>query len=188
LELWRHQISNNNFVHFPSCQSLISEGHNIENIEKFLIKISKLSENFNNRFVDFRKHKKLFDILTNPFTIDYKEVDNNIQMELIELQCDSFLKSMFNECDSIEFLRLLPNRFIKLRLTFAKIISMFGNTYLCEQLFSKMKLTKNKNRNSLTKEHLTSSLRVNSANEVKPDINILLSNIRAQVSSQTKNL
>jgi len=48
-----------------------------------------------------------------------------------------------------------------------KIVSIFGSKYICEQLFSKMKLTKSKLRTALTDSHLDGALRLSSSS-LKP--------------------
>ena len=50
-----------------------------------------------------------------------------------------------------------------------KMACIFGSTYSCEQLFSKMKFTKNKMRTCLTDSHLDGSLRLASSS-LKPNI------------------
>lgn len=58
----------------------------------------------------------------------------------------------------------------------------FVKTYLCEQLFSSMKMTKTSLRRRLTDEHLCSILRISSAQSLSPDIDQLASKKRCQVS------
>ena len=50
-----------------------------------------------------------------------------------------------------------------------KKMSLFGSTYICEQLFTKMKYTKSKTRSRLTDCHLENSLRV-AASSIAPKI------------------
>ena len=51
--------------------------------------------------------------------------------------------------------------------------SAFDSNYICEQLFSRMKHTKNKNRTKITDKHLENSLRI-STSSVEPDIDLLV--------------
>jgi hypothetical protein len=62
-------------------------------------------------------------------------------------------------------------------------MSMFGSTYMCEQLFSIMKINKNELRSNLTDEHLNSILKINSTH-LNFDINALVSQKRCQISSK----
>ena len=51
------------------------------------------------------------------------------------------------------------------------IVAMFGGTYCCEQLFSKMKYTKSRLRSMLSDRHLNDIL-VLSNSPIEPDIEI----------------
>jgi hypothetical protein len=52
-------------------------------------------------------------------------------------------------------------------------MSMFASSYLCEQVFSSMKLRKSSVRNRLTDGHLASHLRV-TASQLEPEYEKLL--------------
>ncbi|UYV78644.1 PAX9 [Cordylochernes scorpioides] len=77
-----------------------------------------------------------------------------MQMEVIDIQCDSDLKAKFIEVGVSEFYKYLPARFENTRKLAYKIMSMFGNTYRCEQLFSLMKGNKSPIRSKITDVHL----------------------------------
>ena len=61
---------------------------------------------------------------------------------------------------------------------------MFGSTYLCEQLFSFMKSTKTSQRTSLTDHHLSSLIKLKTAQKFQPDIPKIANNKRCQASAQ----
>ena len=69
------------------------------------------------------------------------------EMELIELQCSSEQRTRFQNME------LIPE-FSGLVVHAKKIACSFGSTYVCEQLSSKMKFTKNPLRNRITGSHL----------------------------------
>ena len=57
--------------------------------------ISALDNEFGRRFADFQKLAAEFDNLSSPFTTDFKKAPDGVQLELIDLQCDSTLKEKF---------------------------------------------------------------------------------------------
>uniref|UniRef100_A0A2S2NPE9 SCAN domain-containing protein 3 n=1 Tax=Schizaphis graminum TaxID=13262 RepID=A0A2S2NPE9_SCHGA len=60
-------------------------------------------------------------------------------------------------------------------------MSLFGSTYTCEHIFSRMKIVKSKTRARLTDSHLESSLRIASS-QIQPNINKLVSEKQCQLS------
>ncbi|KAK7933320.1 hypothetical protein WMY93_004216 [Mugilogobius chulae] len=140
----------------------------------FVEKLSTLRAEFTRRFTDFERQKFNFEMFSNPFSIDPEKAPENLQMELIELQCDSALKSKYETVGRVEFHRCLPETMPQLRRHAARILSMFGSTYVCEQLFSVMKLNKSSHRSSLTDAHLHSILRVSTAQDLTPNITELV--------------
>ncbi|UYV63692.1 hypothetical protein LAZ67_2005323 [Cordylochernes scorpioides] len=75
-------------------------------------------------------------------------------MVVIVIQCDSDLKAKFIEVGVSEFYKYLPARFENTRKLAYEIMSMFGSTYRCEQLFSLMKGKKSPIRSRITDVHL----------------------------------
>ena len=60
--------------------------------EKFPNMIFALNNEFGCSFTDFQKLGAEFDIVSSPFTTDFKKPPYGIQLELIDLQCDSTLE------------------------------------------------------------------------------------------------
>ncbi|ELU12807.1 hypothetical protein CAPTEDRAFT_80861, partial [Capitella teleta] len=107
--------------------------------------ISQLRTEFKNRFGDFRAYKEEFRLFVAPFDIDVSEVPTWFQMEAIELQCSEELKAKFSSCSLFNFYKnvIVPSgQFPSLIDNALQVVSMFGSTYRCEQLFSKMKFSK----------------------------------------------
>ena len=83
-------------------------------------------------------------------------MDDKFQMELIEVQNNTDLKKAFLANTLIQFYKLYisrqtyPNRFCHAK----RCISLFGSTYSCEQLFSRMRNIKSTNRSILTDNYL----------------------------------
>ena len=61
---------------------------------------------------------------------------------------------------------------------------MFGSTHVCEQLFSFMKSTKTCQRTTLTDEHLSSLIKVGTAQAFQPDISKIVMKRKHQASGQ----
>jgi len=71
---------------------------------------------------------------------------SELQLELIKLQSDDTLKAMYLNKPLFEFYRVYvwKEEFPNLRASALKGSSVFGSTYLCEQFFSKMNITKSR--------------------------------------------
>ena len=78
--------------------------------------------------------------------------------------------------------------FAKLVDAAARIMSMFGSTYVCEQFFLSVKLNKSALRSRLTDEHLRATLLLATAHDIKPNLDVLVSAKRCQLSSQSSSI
>ena len=135
---------------------------------------------------DFKTHKATFQIFADPFSFDVQDTPLVLQMELIDLQCNSELKLKFwtqsqvknskprevsGKADKLgQFLRELPPTFPELSRMFERTMCFFESTYLCEKFFSTMNFYKSKYRSKLTDEHLQAILRVSIASSLKPNV------------------
>lgn len=149
-------------------------------------KVQELRKEFSSRFADFRLHANEFKLFATPFDVEVDTASEIFQMELIEMQCDDILRSKFHSEDVsvLDFYRkyIHPSgKYPNLVDHAKKMASLFGSTYLCEQLFSKMKHTKNHLRTRLTDAHLDNVLLLASTS-LTPNIEKLSSNKQHQVS------
>lgn len=167
--------------HFPCCQTMKNQV-SVFPSALFAEKLRTLSSDFTRRFADFDVQNRRFELLSNPFAVDVESAPTNLQMELIELQCNDTLKSKYVSVGPAHFPRFIPETMPQLRDEVAQLLSMFGSIYLCEQLFSIMKLNKTSHRSRLTDEHLHSVLRISSAQSLTPNIDELVSKMRCQTS------
>ncbi|XP_072239317.1 general transcription factor II-I repeat domain-containing protein 2-like [Leuresthes tenuis] len=183
LLLWETQMQKCNLPHFPCCQVMLNQiSTNVFPKTDFADKLSTLRAEFARRFSDFEAQKKSFELLRNPFAVDVETAQAEIQMELIELQCNGTLKAKYDTAGPAQFIHSIPTSMPQLRLHAARTLCMFGSTYLCEKLFSVMKINKTAHRSRLTDEHLLSILRISTTQDFTPNLNELVAKKRCQVS------
>lgn len=100
LTLFSTQISNKSFAHFPTLATLKEAPRHVEKYSKSL---DDLHEEFCRRFSDFEKIDKSLQVVSCPLSQDYETAQQELQLELIDLQCDSALKAKFNFLTLDEF-------------------------------------------------------------------------------------
>ena len=188
LRLWKAQLSAKNLCHFSACRSLAEEGTVFEG-DEYVSAIENLQQEFDERFADFKAHSDTLQLFADPFSADVESVPSMLQTELIDLQCNSELKTKFREAQGKadktgEFLRELPPSFPELSRVFSHVMCLFGSTYVCEKLFSAMNFNKSKYRTRLTDAHLESVLRVSTATSIRVNVAQLCEQKRSQVSSK----
>uniref|UniRef100_A0A8C9D9R4 General transcription factor II-I repeat domain-containing protein 2 n=1 Tax=Panthera leo TaxID=9689 RepID=A0A8C9D9R4_PANLE len=139
--LWETHLARNNLAHFPTLKSVSrneSDGLN------YIPKIVELETEFQKRLSDFKLYESELALFSSPFSVKIESVHEALQMEVIDLQCNTVLKTKYDKVGVPEFCKYLWSTYPKYRVHCAKILSMFGSTYICEQLFSIMKLSKTK--------------------------------------------
>ncbi|KAL1248076.1 hypothetical protein QQF64_023452 [Cirrhinus molitorella] len=92
LLLLRRHLSAGNVANFP-C--LGEAGMVKEKVHEYDAVLSNLIQEFDSCFEDFRHNTADFELFAQPFTISVDAVRDDLQMELIDLQCDSVLKHKF---------------------------------------------------------------------------------------------
>ncbi|XP_045848718.1 general transcription factor II-I repeat domain-containing protein 2 isoform X1 [Meles meles] len=139
--LWETHLARNNLAHFPTLKSVSrneSDGLN------YIPKIVELKTEFQKRLSDFKLHESELTLFSSPFSVRVESVHEALQMEVIDLQCNTVLKTKYDKVGVPEFCKYLWGSYPRYRVHCAKILSMFGSTYICEQLFSIMKLSRTK--------------------------------------------
>ena len=114
---------------------------------------------------------------------------NNLQIELIELKENTILKMKFNKLslfpsasEMIGCWRSIPREhFPQMRKLAQSYACLFGTTYRCEQLFSSMKIIKNKLRSRLSDSNLKNCLLLSVTN-LTPNITGLVKAKQSQKS------
>lgn len=110
--LWENQMLQGHFGHFPCCQTIkMQMSTAVFPCAQFVEKLSVLAAEFSWRFADFDVQKCRFELLSNPFADDVENAPTNLQMDLIELQCNNTMKSKYDT-------------------QAAQMLSMFGSTYV----------------------------------------------------------
>ena len=178
LELWNQQVKERNFAHFPSLKQCAPV-----NTDKYCSSLSTLQSEFNARFQDFRSSENMMRIFSSPFTVEIATAPIELQMELIDLQSHSELLNRFRDVGLLDFYARYvdEDNFPLLRNHALRMVSLFASTYVCEQFFSRMKITKSKMRTSMTDQHLENSLRI-ATSQIEPDIEYLVSSKQCQKS------
>ena len=110
--------------------------------------IAQLHDQFARRFAELRACSQDFALFANPFEAVVNNVPVHLQMELVDLQCDADLKSKFAEVPLVKFYgEYIPHDTFPGLVNHARMLTaLFGSTYMCEQLFSKMNFAKCKTR------------------------------------------
>ena len=136
LKLFEQQLGKKDLSHFPIMAHMNCK----EYAPNFVKCFSELQNTFSERFRDFRLQERNINFVTQPFFDEAEDAPAELQLELIDLQCDEFIKK-FGEISVDEFYRKYVHsaKFPKLKQNAARIISLFGSTYVCEQMFSRMK-------------------------------------------------
>jgi len=100
------------------------------------------------------------------------------------MQSDSTFRAKYLEVGISGFFSYLPAEFKNLRKFATRVMAMFGSTYVCEQLFSFMKSTNTSQRTRLTDQHLSSLIKVGTAQTFQPNIPKIVIEKRCQASGQ----
>ncbi len=86
-------------------------------------------------------------LFQNPFAVDLYEAPPSVQLELAELQnCDA-LRDTFQSAGLADFYAaIMLHTYPNIKKHGIKICPVFGNTYIFEQTFSRLKLLKSQKR------------------------------------------
>ncbi|XP_007940687.1 general transcription factor II-I repeat domain-containing protein 2-like [Orycteropus afer afer] len=137
--LWETHLARNNLAHFPTLKSV--SRHESDGLN-YIPKIAELKTEFQKRLADFKLYESELTLFSSPFSMKIDSVQEELQMEIIDLQCNTVLKTKYDKVGIPEFYKHLWSSYPKYKRHCAKILSMFGSTHICEQLFSIMKLSK----------------------------------------------
>ena len=149
--------------HFSNLKSISNASK--ESIEDYCIALTELKEEFTQRFGSLKMLDADAKIFNNPFIVELEEISTEYQLEVAELQCDDEMKFIHKKLNRAEFYEKLDRaKYPNLHKLAIRMMSMFGSTYTCEQLFSKMNLVKNKKRSRISDKHLRAQLKIADSN------------------------
>ncbi|XP_053269260.1 LOW QUALITY PROTEIN: rab3 GTPase-activating protein catalytic subunit [Pleuronectes platessa] len=87
--------------------------------------------------IDFAVIEKAMLLFSSPFSVDPDDAPPQLQLELIELQCDDECRAKHLQLSLVDFYgQLDKGRFREMRTFAKKMLSLFGSTYLCLQVDS----------------------------------------------------
>ena len=112
-----------NTAHFSALQEIMTrfpQSNFSAQTRRYTLDISSLAEEFKARFQDFAAIKKEITLFSSPFSVDTDDVPNHLQLELIELQCDTESRNWHQQLSLANFYRQLDkDRFREIRDIFA---------------------------------------------------------------------
>jgi len=200
LNMYIEELSNSDYSSFPSVKTLFDENPDESQDVSDLIKLlTDLKNEMSLRFSDFRKYQEQFCLVENPWSITIVNIAHlsvfgyearDLKNELIDLQHDTELKSVFEEKKKnnahYEFRKTVEKDKFPNLIDCAQKILCFASTYVCESTFSKLKFIKNKYISRLTSENLDNILRISVSSQPANIDAILESCERFHHSTSTK--
>ena len=95
-------------------------------------------------------------LVSSPFTFNVDNAPTDLQLELIDLQCDAVIVFNNSPMSLTRFYASLNEQNNSpIRSHAQKMLVLFGATYVCEHTFSVMKYNKSRYRSSLTDSPLS---------------------------------
>uniref|UniRef100_H2ZZS8 DUF4371 domain-containing protein n=1 Tax=Latimeria chalumnae TaxID=7897 RepID=H2ZZS8_LATCH len=160
LKLFTNQLEKGQLTHFETCQEAFPREKYKWNCRASAMK--ELQGGFAKRFEQFRSERVSFKLFADPFSVDAESVLDDLQLELIKLQCSTVLKSKHREVSLLEFYRALDH-------------TLFPNlSREALKLLSHLRIR-------LTDDNLYAVLRV-ATTSLEPDIPQLVSEKRCNIS------
>lgn len=180
LQLYEQCLREHKVDHFPTLKSVFDGSNEI--LDSYARRVAVLREEFSSRFTDFRSLRSGMAVFALPCTCEVSSAPVKLQLELNALQEDDVLVQNFSKTNLINFYKSLPvAEYYHLKQFAKKFVCMFGSTYTCEQLFSKVKHVKSNLRSNLTDSHLLDCLRL-CTSKIEPYVDRLVEKVQHQPS------
>ena len=117
-------------------------------------------KDFDHRFSDFKNPAMRFKMFSCPFSVKIEKVPENLQIEFVDFQCSGDLKEKFKNFSLLEFYKkfVSKEKYQWIHTLAVYMTSLFGTTYLCEQVFLRMNFVKSSLRSLISHSHIKNSL------------------------------
>lgn len=205
IDLFISDITTNTYKYFPNLKTYISSVDDGALIDEILKYMTNLKEEFIERGQDFDKHGPMFAFLIKPDLMDFSSscfdislfswMDiNDFDLQYIEFKSSELWNTKFVELRRVlegdcqnhsnEILSCwmsLPEKFICLKKVAFAMLTAFGSSYICEQLFSHMRVILNPYRSRLTTDNSEACVTLKITRH-EPDIRKLSKELQAQGS------
>lgn len=112
LQLFIRQLSQTqpNLIHFSALQEIMNSfpQDNISaQMSRYAADITSLAGEFKRCFQNFAAIEKEISLFSSPFSVDPNDAPDQLQLKLIELHCDSELRSRHQQLSLVNFYRQL---------------------------------------------------------------------------------
>ncbi|CAM4581205.1 unnamed protein product [Lepidochelys kempii] len=180
LKVFTSQLSEGEMCHFPACAQRIPQHKRAKLEDKYTKHINLLIEEFDRRLTLSKEDDVQLKLVEDPFPVDPEEVPLDLRLEVIELQFLAVYQNRHRESSLQDVYKSLDNEKNLIEVAL-KTFGVFGSTYICEQTFSIMNMNKNKQRSSLTDDHLEDIVKISTSN-MTPEYNKLVAEKRCTIS------
>ncbi|KAJ8387289.1 hypothetical protein AAFF_G00157850 [Aldrovandia affinis] len=101
-------LSRGNLAHFPNLKEVDrTQSTAAEKGTEYAQIITDRQEEFRRRFKDFHSSEDAITLFAQPFSVRADTVPEELQMQLIKFQCDSWLKQKFDKVPLNEFYKFV---------------------------------------------------------------------------------
>jgi hypothetical protein len=186
LEVFEQDLKEN-MNHFPHLKDFVVDWEHGVQPNQYTSFISKIREEFEVRFSQFRDVEKLSDLIKNPMRAQpdgnwRNDVTGNgisdrvtipaIQLELCDLKSTE-TEAILADIETFWCSNYTAEKYPQLTKMARSCLTIYASTYLCESVFSNMNHIKNKFRSKLSQQHLHQLLRV-SCTHLNPDYEAIM--------------
>ena len=201
LAIYSTDVETGSFRYFKNLKNL-SSMHPV-NTSDLQLYMQELKSEFSIRFQDFQHMGPVFSFLIRPDTFKYSDLDTTLfewmeteelEMQLIDFQASTLWSAKFKDLREIlesskndhatSILRSwasLPDKFNCMKKVAFALLSAYGSTYQCEQIFSQMKHILSPNRSRLTTDHSEGCVKLK-VSKYSPEISTLVKGKQGQGS------